>query len=216
MAAIPITAIPATAGIPPGAARRTLDILGALAGLVLLFPLLLLVYVLVRLGSPGRGIFRQVRVGQGGRPFTMLKFRTMRVNATGSSLTAGRDPRLTRLGVLLRRTSVDELPQLWNVLCGHMTLIGPRPETPDLAARYPADCQWVFAHRPGLSGLAQLRLRDFDVLDPGEETDEQAYLDKVVPARLAIEARYLERPTLRATTRAIADTFLHIVGVALR
>jgi lipopolysaccharide/colanic/teichoic acid biosynthesis glycosyltransferase len=216
MTAIPITAIPITVGIPPGAARRALDILGALAGLVLLIPLLLLVYVLVRLGSPGRGIFRQVRVGQGGRPFTMLKFRTMRVNATGSSLTAGRDPRLTRLGALLRRTSTDELPQLWNVLRGDMTLIGPRPETPDLAARYRADCQWVFAHRPGLSGLAQLRLRDFDVLDAGEETDEQAYLDKVVPARLAIEARYLERPTLRATARAIAGTFLHIMRVALR
>ncbi|QXJ21897.1 sugar transferase [Actinomadura graeca] len=202
-------------GVAPSAGRRALDVAGALAGLLLLSVPLLLLYGLVRLTSPGPGVFRQTRVGQGGRPFTMYKFRTMRQGVGGLTVTANCDPRLTRVGKLLRRWSLDELPQLVNVLRGQMTLVGPRPETYDLAVHYDARCRWIFDHRPGLTGVSEVRFRDFDVLGPGEEVDLVNYIERIVPARVAVDAVYLREPTLGATVRALVDTVRHILGFTL-
>ena len=203
-------------GIAPSAARRALDIAGALAGLVLLSFPLLMIYLLVRASSPGPGIFRQTRVGQGGRPFVMYKFRTMRQGVGGLTVTANCDPRLTRIGKLLRAWSLDELPQLVNVLRGQMTLVGPRPETYDLAEHYDPASRWIFDHRPGLTGYSEVRLRDFDVLPPGQEVDLVGYIEKIVPARVALDAVYLRDPTMRATLRALFDTVRHILGFQVR
>jgi len=200
------------AGIGPGAARRALDLLVAVLGLAVLgVPMLLLMFA-VRLESEGPALFRQVRIGQGGRPFTLYKLRSMWVGAGGPEVTAGADPRVTWLGQRLRSVALDELPQLWNVLRGHMTLVGPRPETVALAARYPAACQWVFAYRPGLTGPAQVRLHDADLFGAQSAVDTGAYLERVVPARTTIEARYLSDPTLRATLEVLADTVRHLAG----
>jgi lipopolysaccharide/colanic/teichoic acid biosynthesis glycosyltransferase len=199
-------------GIAPSRARRALDALLALAGLAIAGLPLLILMLAVRLESPGPALFRQVRLGQGGRPFTIYKLRSMRVDSTGPDYTATGDPRVTRLGRFLRRTSLDELPQLWHVLCGDMTLVGPRPETPALAAGYPATSRWVFAHRPGLTGPAQIRLRDADVLGPAQQATLDTYLNLVVPARTRIEATFLSRPTLGATLRVLADTIRHLLG----
>src|SRR5207244_10118364 len=114
----------------------------------------------------GPVLYRQVRVGQGGRPFRLIKFRSMRPG-DGPEVTAGGDPRITRVGAILRRTSLDELPQFWHVLRGRMTLVGPRPDTVELASRYPQDCQWVLQHRPGITGPAQLYLRDAPTIPAG-------------------------------------------------
>lgn len=214
-AAVPVwvpMAAPADPGVPPSAARRALDMLVALVGLGLLgLPLLALMFA-VRLESRGPALFRQTRIGQGGHPFTMYKLRSMRLDASGPEITAAADPRVTHLGGFLRRTSLDELPQLWHVLCGHMTLVGPRPETPGLAAGYPAGCRWVFAFRPGLTGPAQVRMRDTDVLGPTQQATVEAYLSRIVPARTEIEAAFLARPTLRATLHVLTDTARHLLG----
>ncbi|MEW2358031.1 sugar transferase [Spirillospora sp. NPDC029432] len=202
-------------GVAPSTARRVLDVLGALAGLVLLSFPLLLVYVLVRTSSPGPGVFRQTRVGQGGRPFTMYKFRTMRQGVGGLTVTANCDPRLTRIGKVLREWSLDELPQLVNVLRGQMTLVGPRPETYDLAVHYDPATRWIFDHRPGLTGLSEVRFRDFDVLPPGEEVDLVNYIRRIVPARVAVDAVYLRDPSMAATVRALWDTVRHILGFTI-
>ncbi|GAA2596074.1 sugar transferase [Actinomadura fulvescens] len=199
-------------GIAPSTGRRVLDIAGALAGLVLLSIPLLCLYLLVRLTSPGPGVFRQTRVGQGGRPFVMYKFRTMREGVGGLTVTATCDPRLTRVGKVMREWSLDELPQLVNVLRGHMTLVGPRPETYDLAVHYDARCRWIFDHRPGLTGVSEVRFRDFDVLPPGEEVDLVNYIERIVPARVQIDACYLGDPSMRATFRALWDTVRHVLG----
>ncbi|GLW61955.1 hypothetical protein Arub01_01990 [Actinomadura rubrobrunea] len=193
-------------GIPPSRARRLLDVVGAAAGLVLLCVPMAVLYLLVRATSRGPGFFRQVRVGQGGRPFTMYKFRTMRRDAGGLTVTAEHDPRVTRLGRLLRKWSLDELPQLVNVLRGDMTLVGPRPETYELAVYYDPAHRWVFDHRPGMTGFAQVHLPDYDLLTPGREVDLAEYIERVVPTRAAIDALYLREPTLRATLRTLADT----------
>jgi lipopolysaccharide/colanic/teichoic acid biosynthesis glycosyltransferase len=199
--------------VPPSPGRRALDVAVGVAGLVLLGPLVAALVVAVRLGSPGSAVFRQVRVGEGGRPFILYKLRSMRIGVAGPEITSTVDRRVTPLGRVLRATSLDELPQLWNVLRGDMTLVGPRPETPALAAAYPAQCCWVFAYRPGLTGPAQVRMRDADVL--GADDSVEAYLDRIVPARATIEATFLRDPTLRATFGVLADTVRHLVGARL-
>ncbi len=179
--------------------------------LLVLAPLLAVLALAVALESGRPVLFRQVRVGQGGRPFTMLKFRTMRPSCGGRSpeVTVAADPRVTRLGALLRRASLDELPQLVHVLSGRMTLVGPRPETVGLAARYPAELCWVFDHRPGLTGPAQVRWRNASVEGAGDV--EAWYLERLVPERVALDAEYLVRPSLAATFGVVAATLRHLV-----
>ena len=198
-------------GVPPGVPRRALDLLVTGSALVLLLPLLVFAAVLVMVSSRGPVIFRQQRVGQGGIPFTLLKFRTMRTGSSGPAVTPAGDDRLTPVGKLLRMMGLDELPQLVNILKGEMTLVGPRPETLDLATRYPAGCDAVFAHRPGLTGPAAVRLRDRDELRESAQDLEEYYLEVVVPAKVAVDLEFLAAPTLLRTLGVIAETFLYIV-----
>ncbi|GAA2593128.1 sugar transferase [Dactylosporangium fulvum] len=195
-----------------GFPRRLLDLLAGSVGLLVVCLPLLLLMLAVRLESRGPALFRQIRLGERGRPFILYKLRTMRTGSTGLEITTADDPRVTRLGRLLRRTSLDELPQLWHVVRGQMTLVGPRPETPALAEAYPPDCRWVLDHRPGLTGPAQVRLRDTDILGTADANTTAAYLSQIVPARTAIEAVYLRNPTLAATLGVLVDTVRHLLG----
>ena len=194
--------------------RRTLDVVGAGMGLALLAPLLATIAVAIRLTSPGPVLFRQTRLTAGRREFTILKFRTMRVTRGGPEVTAPGDLRITTVGDFLRRTSLDELPQLVNVLRGEMTLVGPRPETSALAARYPGECQWVLEHRPGLTGPTQVRLRDFNSIPVDVADAEQWYLEQLVPQRVVMDATYLDHPTVAATLRVLIDTAHHVISGA--
>ena len=134
----------------------------------------------------------------------------MRCAASGPEITTAEDPRVTWVGHRLRRAGLDELPQLVNVLRGDMTLVGPRPETPSLAARYPPELRVVFRYRPGLTGPAQLCLRDEDALAPGA-TDVQAhYLDDVVPRRVAVDLEFQAHPSLSATLAVLRDTLVYV------
>ena len=192
--------------------RRTLDLVVALTALALLWPLLLGVALVVRLSSPGPVIFRQQRLTRGHATFTMYKFRTMRVGIGGPEVTRAGDPRVTGPGRLMRRTSLDELPQLINVLRGQMTLVGPRPETPALAAKYPDALQWVLDETPGLTGPAQITLRD-DVSITGSVDDvERWYIERLVPRRVAADLTFLRRPTLLATMHVIVMTVRYLLS----
>ena len=196
-----------------GAARRSLDIAVSLVLLVLCAPVLALT-VLAMLVTDGRPVlFRQTRVGEGGRPFTMVKLRSMTVSTGGPEVTAATDARITRVGAFLRRTAIDELPQLWHVLRGDMTLVGPRPETEALAAQYPASCRPVLLARPGLTGPAQLRYRERSAVPPMGGDVETWYVDVLVPLRAQADLEYLARPTLRQTSRYLALTALFVVGI---
>lgn len=197
----------------PGASRRAMDVVVAGTALVLLSPLLLVLGLVVRLTSPGPALFRQVRVGQDAQPFLLYKLRSMRVSAGGSELTAAGDPRVTVVGALCRSTSLDELPQLWNVLRGDMTLVGPRPETPALAAGYPPACRWVLQHRPGLTGPAQVRFRDRTALQDCGPDLEGYYLRVLVPQKVAWDADFLAGPSLRRTCAVIWETVRHLAGL---
>jgi lipopolysaccharide/colanic/teichoic acid biosynthesis glycosyltransferase len=138
--------------------KRAGDIAGSIVLLILLSPLLLLIALCVRLDSPGPALFRQRRIGKDGRPFVMWKFRSMRANSGSYSRspTTDADRRLTRIGRLMRRISLDELPQLWNVVRGEMSLVGPRPEMPFIVYRYTDFERRRLAAKPGLTGLWQV------------------------------------------------------------
>ncbi|HEV8559971.1 MAG TPA: sugar transferase [Actinophytocola sp.] len=190
----------------PGPLRRAADLAVGLTGLVVLSPLLVALGVLVRNTSRGTALFRQQRVGERGRVFVFYKFRTMPEGTGGPEVTSAADARVTPLGRALRRTGLDELPQLINLVRGDMTLVGPRPETPGLAARYPEDCRWVFDHRPGITGPVQLRSRELAAALDDQTDPEAFYLDALVPRRVALDATYLEAPTLSATVCVLART----------
>ena len=175
-------------------AKRLVDVVLSALGLLLLAPLLLAIALWIKLDSPGQVLFRQERVGRRGRLFSIHKFRTMRPDAPslGLQITIGADPRVTRAGQLLRRYKLDELPQLWDVLRGAMSLVGPRPEVPRYVALYPAElAELVLSVRPGITDLASIEYRDESPL-LGEAADPEAcYTEQVMPAKLALAARYV-------------------------
>jgi lipopolysaccharide/colanic/teichoic acid biosynthesis glycosyltransferase len=151
--------------------------------------------------------FRQTRIGRGGRPFTLIKFRSMRASSSGAKVTARDDGRVTRVGGLLRRTTLDELPELWNVLRGEMSFVGPRPEVPEFVDL--ADPAWaeVLQVRPGLTDPVTIRLRDEETLMqavPGDR--ERYYRETLQPQKLAGYRSYLARRTWRSDIRVIWDT----------
>lgn len=207
VAAAAVTGAPAGAGI--GFARRALDITVSLVLLLLLSPVVVAIAIAVKVGDFGPVLFRQQRVGENGQLFSIYKFRTMRVAAEGSDLTVWDDQRVTRLGARLRGKHLDELPQLFNVLFGHMTLVGPRPETPALANRYPPNCRAVLAYRPGLTGPCQLKATE--IAPPAGCDPEDYYLTELVPLRVALDFEYLTRPTVRNTFVVLAQTALAVV-----
>ncbi|CAD5372623.1 Undecaprenyl-phosphate galactosephosphotransferase [Rubrivivax sp. A210] len=178
-------------------AKRLFDLLGAALALLLLAPLLLAVAAWIRLDSPGPVFFRQERVGRHGVPFRIHKFRTMVADAGGLPLTVGADPRITRVGAYLRRTRLDELPQLIDVLIGRMSLVGPRPEVPRYVAHYPPGLrERALAVRPGITDPASLEFIDEAVLLAQAADPERQYIEVILPVKLRRAADYAERASL--------------------
>ena len=197
------------------ALRRLLDVTVAGVLLVVLAPLLALLALLVRATSPGRGIFRQTRIGRHGRPFVLLKLRTMRADAAGPAITAGADARITPLGARLRRAKLDELPQLWNVLRGDMSLVGPRPELPQYVARYTPAQRAVLRTRPGLTDPASLAWADEAAMLATFADPHRAYAQVVLPRKLALSLAYLERRTVWTDLALVTRTAAHVARSAL-
>jgi lipopolysaccharide/colanic/teichoic acid biosynthesis glycosyltransferase len=190
-------------------ADRLLDITIAGLALVLALPVCVAVGIAIRLDSPGPVLHRAVRVGLAGRSFTLYKFRTMvdGAAALGPGITAAGDPRVTRVGRFLRRTKLDELPQLWNVLRGDMRLVGPRPEDPRFVALYEPDQLLVLSVSPGITGPSQLAFIDEEhVL--AEADAEAVYIRDILPRKLALDLEYARCHTLRQDLRILAQTLL--------
>jgi lipopolysaccharide/colanic/teichoic acid biosynthesis glycosyltransferase len=172
------------------------DRIGAAALLLLLTPVIVMVALAIRIDTPGPVFFRCRRVGRGGREFGMLKFRKMHVGASGSALTAPDDARFTRLGAFLARTKLDEIPQLWNVLRGEMSFVGPRPEDPGFVACAEEAYEEILRVKPGITGLSQLAFaREIDILDAGDRVEH--YLRRVLPQKANLDRLYVRRRSLR-------------------
>ncbi|MGM9826762.1 MAG: sugar transferase [Muribaculaceae bacterium] len=181
----------------------------ALVGLVVLWPVLAAVAVAVRVRMPGGPvIFRQKRVGRGGRLFTMYKFRSMTVGHGGSSVSVAGESRITPLGAKLRRYKLDELPELWNVLIGDMSFVGPRPDVPGYADLLAGDSREVLQLRPGITGPASLKYRDEEEL-LARQTDPQRFNDEVIfPDKVRINRYYLHNYSFVKDIEMIVCTVL--------
>ena len=193
--------------------KRTFDLIVSLLALIVLSPLFALIAALVKLDSPGPAFYRAERIGQGGRPFRMYKFRTMVVGAdrAGPAITCRDDPRITRLGRLLRRTKLDELPQLLNVLRGEMSLVGPRPEAPRYVALYSPQQREVLKVRPGIAGLAQLAyIHEEELLDPANP--DRDYVAVLLPCKLALDLEYVNRRSFLLDLKILLWTALTLAG----
>ena len=179
-------------------AKRIFDFCWSIMGLVLLSPLLALVAVAVKLDDGGPIVFRQVRIGLGGRPFQIWKFRTMVVDAErqGRAISVGQDPRATRVGRHLRSTKLDEFPQLLNVILGEMSLVGPRPEVPEYVKLYSESQRAILALRPGITDLASIKYRNECELLGEAENPEETYVQTVLPDKIRINLAYATRADL--------------------
>jgi lipopolysaccharide/colanic/teichoic acid biosynthesis glycosyltransferase len=192
--------------------KRALDIVGAAAGLLVLAPVFAVVAVLIKLDSPGPVIFRQQRIGRGFRPFWIYKFRTMVQDAParGALVTVGQDPRITRIGRLLRQSKIDELPQLWNVLTGDMALVGPRPEVPRYVELFRRDYEEILRVRPGLTDLASLKYSDEAAVLGQSEDPEGEYLRRLLPDKVRLAKEYIQRSSIGYDIRLIGRTMVKL------
>jgi lipopolysaccharide/colanic/teichoic acid biosynthesis glycosyltransferase len=192
--------------------KRLFDIVVSLAGLVLLFPLLLLVAVLVKADSSGPIFFRQERMGRRFCPFLIYKFRTMVWDAWGKgwTITVGNDPRITRVGRLLRATKIDELPQLINVFKGEMSLVGPRPELRQFVELFQRDYQAILRVRPGITDLASLKYRDEAHVLGNAESAEEEYIQYILPDKISLAKDYLQRSSFLFDLSLIFKTLLSL------
>lgn len=183
------------------------------AGIVVLSPILLLLVVAIRLSSAGPVMFHQERIGLRGRPFKIHKFRTMRASSVGPLVTAGRDPRVTRVGALLRRFKLDELPQLFNVVKGEMNLVGPRPEVPRYVDLYSAaEREVVLSVRPGLTDLASLAYIDESQVLATVSDPERHYVEVLLPAKLRLAEAYVRGRSAWLDIRILAATATGVLG----
>jgi len=188
-------------------AKFLFDRISALLGLVFLSPVLLVVALLIWFKMPdGPALFRQERIGRFGKPFRLVKFRSMAGNQTGETVTVAGDPRITPLGAKLRRFKLDELPELWNVLIGDMSFVGPRPDVPGYADVLTGDDREILLLRPGITGPATLKYRNEEELLASVE-DPKRYNDEVIfPDKVRINRYYLHHPSFMMDIRMILAT----------
>ena len=189
------------------------DIVFSLLGILILSPIFLVVAFLIVIDNPGPIFYRQQRVGKYGKDFGLLKFRSMRVGADKLSLiTIGeRDPRVTRAGYYIRKYKLDELPQLLNVLCGDMSLVGPRPEVRRYVNVYSEEQRKVLSVRPGITDYASIEYIDENRLLAQSNNPDKTYIEEIIPAKIALNMRYINNQTLREYFKIIFLTFIKII-----
>jgi len=193
--------------------KRLIDLVFAMAGLILLSPVFAVVAVVIRLRSPGPVFYRGVRVGRYGKSFRMLKFRTMVVNAEalGGSCTSTDDRRITPVGQSLRKYKLDELPQLFNVVRGDMSLVGPRPEVQDYTDLFNEEERQILSIRPGITDWATLSNSDEEAALTGSPDPERTYLEQIRPQKIRLQLKYVRERNLCMDTRILLATVMLVV-----
>ena len=193
---------------------RLLDIIFSTLGIIILLPLFLIICLIIKADSKGGCFFIQERIGKGGKPFGILKFRTMRCGADADGLlTIGtHDRRITRVGSFLRKTKIDELPQLWNVLKGEMSIVGPRPEVKKYVLLYTEEQRIVLSVRPGITDYASIEyVNENEILSQASDPD-RAYIEKVMPHKIKLSMRYLEHYCVSEYLKIIFLTLKKIIS----
>ena len=188
--------------------KRLFDISFSILGIVILSPFFVAISIIISLTSAGGAFYRQIRVGRNGKEFKLLKFRTMRVGADKSgSLTVGmRDNRITGIGYYLRKYKMDELPQLFNVLIGDMSFVGPRPEVPEYVALYDSEQKQVLTVKPGITDFASIVYSEENELLANAENPRELYINRIMPAKLKLNLRYIKEMTPSTDVKVILKT----------
>lgn len=193
--------------------KRILDICFSMAALLFFSPLLIPVAILIRRDSTGPPFFVQIRIGRWMRPFKLYKFRSM--TSPASNQQAQFDPgdscRVTRLGFLLRKTKIDELPELFNILKGDMSIIGPRPEVPKYVEIYPEKFKRILCVRPGLSDLASIKYRDEELILSKQIDPERFYIETILPDKLGLAEKYVDSISFNTDMKIIFGTIRRII-----
>ena len=191
---------------------RLCDIVFSAIGLLLLSPLFLIVYILIRCESKGGGFYCQQRVGKDGRMFDLYKFRSMRTGSDKKGLitVGGHDSRITRMGYFIRKYKIDELPQLWNVLKGDMSLVGPRPEVKKYVDLYTEEQRRVLSIRPGITDYASIEYVDENEILGKADNPDRVYVEEIMPAKIKLNMRYIENRSLKEYFKIIGLTFINI------
>lgn len=192
---------------------RFFDIIFSIIGLVILSPLFIVLYLLIRIESKGGGFYSQERIGKNGKPFKLYKFRSMRIGSDKKGLiTIGeKDNRITKTGFILRKYKLDELPQLWNVFIGDMSLVGPRPEVKKYTDLYTEEQKQVLQVRPGITDWASIKYVDENkILGEAKDPDE-AYVNLIMPNKIKLNMVYIQHQTLGEYFKIIFTTFKEIV-----
>ncbi len=192
---------------------RFFDILLSGLGLILLFPLFLIIYITIRVSSKGPGFYSQKRIGKFGVPFRLYKFRTMRIGSDKGQLitVGGKDNRITKVGYYIRKYKLDELPQLWNVFIGEMSLVGPRPEVERYVNLYTPSQRVVLNHQPGITDYASIKFSDENVILGSAEDPEKMYIEEIMPKKIEYNLRYINNRTVKEYFKIIFLTFEKII-----
>lgn len=194
--------------------KRLFDIISAFTGLLLFSPVLLIAALLIKCGDRGPVFYRGLRIGMNGKPFRMYKFRTMVVNAdkVGGPSTSDDDLRITRTGRVLRKLKLDELPQLFNVLAGQMSVVGPRPEVPFYVDMFTEQERAILSVRPGITDYASIWNPDEGAALKGSEDPEKVYRELIRPKKIALQLKYVREISFFTDIKIIVQTFLTIVS----
>jgi len=192
---------------------RFLDIVFSLLGILILLPIFIIIYLLVYFESKGGGFYVQNRVGKGGIDFKLYKFRSMRSGSDKKGLitVGGRDPRMTRIGVLIRKFKLDELPQLYNVLNGTMSLVGPRPEVRKYVELYTSEQLKVLKVRPGITDYASIEYVDENVILGLAIDPEKVYIEEIIPDKIRLNMKYIENQSIKEYFQIIFLTIWHVI-----
>ncbi|MBN3924819.1 sugar transferase [Nostoc sp. NMS4] len=196
-------------------AKRIFDLFFALVGILILLPLFVAIAIWIKLDSPGNVLFRQIRIGRFGREFSIYKFRTMVADAEsrGKQITVAKDTRITRSGQFLRKYKLDELPQLFNVVKGEMSLVGPRPEVPKYVAYYTSEQRRVLDVLPGITDPASIKFRNESELLEDTANPENVYINEIMPQKLELNMQYLGKDNLGFALLIILKTLQQVIRI---
>lgn len=193
--------------------KRIFDFVCSTLGIIILSPIFILISIMIKTGSDGPVFFKQIRVGEDGKDFEILKFRTMVVDAEklGKQITVGNDNRITKIGSFLRKYKLDELPQLINVFKGDMSLVGPRPEVPRYVKIYNDEQRKVLEVKPGITDLASIRYKDENALLGKAENPEEFYINTIMPDKLVLNLEYINKSNVFFDIYIIVKTILKCI-----
>jgi len=194
--------------------KRIFDVATSIIGLIVLLPLFIIIAILIKLNDKGPIFYKQKRMGQDFKPFELLKFRTMVVNADkiGPAVTKDGDPRITKIGKFLRKTKLDELPQLWNVIRGDMSIVGPRPEVEKYIQYYKDDYKEILKVRPGITDYATIKFRNEEEILSKYNDTESAYIKYVLPEKIRLYKTYIKEISFFTDLKIIFWTLWRIVS----